>query len=714
MSTSINTNISALAAQSSLRKTGLGQDTAMERLSTGIRINNAKDDAAGLAITNRMTANIRGMAAAIRNANDGISLTQTAEGSMTVIGDNLQRIRELAVQSANTGNNASDRAALNSEASQLIAEIDRVATNSAFNGIKLLDGSFQNQSLQIGAGNEVNDRISISIGSAKANALGLGGGGGVGAKLTGVQVGSTALSAGSLAINGFMVTAASSDGVSAAYADTSGIAVANAINAVSSQSGVSAQVSATKTNTVYTGFQAATAAGSAFVAGAVTINGVDIGAVAAGGSDAAAGTNVATAINAKSDLTGVTAASDASGKLTLTAADGRDIVIGGSATESDLLNDTGLKAGTYTAGSKAGGALVNGAADVANQSLLAGELIINGVNVGAISGNATLTTQVANAVTAINAVSDQSGVKAYGTGNRISFYSVTGGAINIKAVTSAGAAKLAVVASAIGLTSGGQVSEAGVDFAAGVTNLGALADDAVRINGVNIGAIGAAGTAAERGSQMSAAINAKSSQTGVTATFNSTSGAVSLTAVDGRNIITSVNGQAARITTAMTGLSHSEGSGTVGTRVETVLRSTVSLTSNSPSGITIGAVTSNATSATGLTAGNKAAVSSPGSNTVDISTATGAQSALTVLDKAINTVTDSRASMGAYQNRLTAAISNLETTSMNLQASRSRILDTDYAKETTNLAKTQIITQAATAMLAQANQSAQSVLALLK
>ena len=714
MSTSINTNISALAAQSSLRKTGLAQDTAMERLSTGIRINNAKDDAAGLAITNRMTANIRGMGAAIRNANDGISLTQTAEGSMTVIGDNLQRIRELAVQSANTGNNASDRAALNSEASQLIAEIDRVATNSAFNGIKLLDGSFQNQSLQIGAGNEVNDRISISIGSAKANALGLGGGGGVGAKLTGVQVGSTALSGGSLAINGFMVTAASADGVSAAYADTSGIAVANAINAVSSQSGVSAQVSATKTNTVYTGFQPAAASSGEFAAGAVTINGIDIGAVANGGSAGAQGDNVVAAINAKSDLSGVTA-SHVSGKLTLTAADGRDIVIGGAAAASDLLNDTGLKAGTYTAGSKAGGALVNGAPDVQNQTLSAGDFIINGVNVGAITGSATLTTQVANAVAAINAVSDQSGVKAYGTGNKISFYSETGGAINLKAVTSGSAAKLALVVSAIGLTTGGQVDEApGVDYAAGVTNLGALADDAVRINGVNIGAIGAAGTAAERGSQMSAAINAKSSQTGVTATFSSTSGAVSLTAVDGRNIITSVNGQAARLTSAMTGLSHSEGSGTVGTRVETVLRSTVSLTSNSPSGITIGAVTSNATSATGLTAGNKAAVSSPGSNTVDISTATGAQSALTVLDKAINTVTDSRASMGAYQNRLTAAIANLETTSMNLQASRSRILDTDYAKETTNLAKTQIITQAATAMLAQANQSAQSVLALLK
>jgi len=709
MSTSINTNISALAAQSSLRKTGLAQDTAMERLSTGIRINNAKDDAAGLAITNRMTANIRGMAAAIRNANDGISLTQTAEGSMTVIGDNLQRIRELAVQSSNTGNSASDRAALNSEASQLISEIDRVATNSAFNGIKLLDGSFQNQSLQIGAGNEANDRISISISSAKASALGLGGGAGVGAKLTGVQVGSTALSAGSLAINGYMVTAASSDGVSAAYGDTSGIAVANAINAISSQSGVSAQVSATKTNTVYTGFQVAVHTAGAFTAGSVTINGVDIGAVSAGTDSPTQGANVVAAINAKSDLSGVTAASDANGKLTLTAADGRDIVIGGAAAEADLLADTGLKAGTYSAGSKAGGSFLLGGADATvNKTTANDSFLINGVAIGGVTADADLAVQNRAAIAAVNAQTDKTGVKAYINGSKIAFYSIDGSAITFKSKDDTEKAKVTHV---FGLTGDAQITTAGSVVTGG--NLGALADDSVRINGVNIGAIGSAGTAAERGSQMAAAINAKSAQSGVTAAFNSTTGAVSLTAVDGRNIITSVNGQAARITSAMTGLSHSEGSGTVGSRVETVLRSTVSLTSNSPSGITIGAVTANATSATGLTAGNKAAVSSPGSNTVDISTATGAQSALSVLDKAINTVTDSRASMGAYQNRLTAAIANLETTSMNLQASRSRILDTDYAKETTNLAKTQIITQAATAMLAQANQSSQSVLALL-
>ena len=163
-------------------------------------------------------------------------------------------------------------------------------------------------------------------------------------------------------------------------------------------------------------------------------------------------------------------------------------------------------------------------------------------------------------------------------------------------------------------------------------------------------------------------------------------------------------------------MTHADGGQTVGTRTETVLRSVVSLSSNTSAGITIAGNTAAGLTATGLKAGATAASATQGAgvSTVDLSTATGSQAALTVLDKAINTVTDYRAAMGAYQNRLTASISNLETTSMNLQASRSRILDTDYAKETTNLAKSQIITQAATAMLAQANQSAQSVLALLK
>jgi len=480
MSTSINTNISALAAQSSLRKTALVQDTAMERLSTGIRINSAKDDAAGLAISTRMTANIRGISAAIRNANDGISLTQTAEGSLSAIGDNLQRIRELAVQSANTGNNASDRAALNAESVQLIAEIDRVASNSKFNGINLLDGTFQNQTLQVGAGNDSNDRITLSIGNSKASALGVNPGTSYLTTKAGTgAVNTTALAVGDLSINGYQVGASLNDGVSTASATASGISKANAINAISSQTGVTASVGATTT-----------------------------GGAAAGTSTAATSAN-------------------------------------------DIL-----------------------------------------------------------------------------------------------------------------------------------------------INGVDIGIIGVAATAAQQATQVAAAINAKTSQTGVIATFNTADNKITLSATDGRNIVVAETAVGA----AATGI-------TAGT-----FTSTLTLTSNSSAGITVGG-TAGGLGAVNIAGGFTTAVAAAG---VDLTTASSAQSSLTTLDRAINTITDSRAAMGAYQNRLTASIANLETTSMNLQASRSRILDTDYAKETTNLAKSQIITQAATAMLAQANQSAQSVLALLK
>jgi len=511
--TVINTNISAVAAQNSLRTSGLNQTTAMERLSSGVRINSAKDDAAGLAISTRMTANIRGLAAAIRNANDGISLTQTAEGSLASIGDNLQRIRELAVQSANSTNNATDRAALHAEASQLVSEIDRIAANATFNGIKLLDGSYQDQNLQVGSGNEANDRISISIASAKSSSLGVGGGSSYSTVVNGgtapTAVGATALVSGALALNGFVVGAASTDGVSSTGSDSSGIAVAAAINAVSGQSGVMASVQK-----------------------------------------------------------------------------------------------------TVTAGTAVGAA---------------------------------------------------------GTG-----------------------------ATGFGVT---------------------LAAGAVSINGVSIGAIDSATSAVGRAAQMAAAINAKSGQTGVIAEFSTTDGAVKLTATDGRNIAIDVKSTATAISSAMTGLTHTVGT-TSGATTTSVTRSSVKLSSSNATGITVEGLTAAGLAAAGLTGVTSytasTATAGAGVSTVDLTTATGSQTALSTLDKAINTITDARAAMGAYQNRLNASISNLETSSMNLQASRSRILDTDYAKETTNLAKSQIIQQAATAMLAQANQSAQSVLSLLK
>ena len=144
----INSNITSLNAQNNLNRSGAALATTLERLSSGLRINSAKDDAAGLAISDRMTSQIRGLNQAVRNANDGISLSQTAEGALKEATNLLQRMRELAIQSANSTNSASDRAALNSEVNQIKQEIDRIASTTEFNGLKLLDGTLTKVRLQ--------------------------------------------------------------------------------------------------------------------------------------------------------------------------------------------------------------------------------------------------------------------------------------------------------------------------------------------------------------------------------------------------------------------------------------------------------------------------------------------------------------------------------------------------------------------------------------
>ena len=167
----INTNTMSLNAQRNLSTSGSSLATTIQRLSSGLRINSAKDDAAGLAISERFTTQIRGLDVAIRNANDGISLAQVAEGSLSEVGNNLQRIRELAVQASNATNSASDRKALQAEVTQLVSEIDRVAKQADFNGTKLLDGSFTSQLFQVGA--NAGQSIAIdSVVNAKADSLG--------------------------------------------------------------------------------------------------------------------------------------------------------------------------------------------------------------------------------------------------------------------------------------------------------------------------------------------------------------------------------------------------------------------------------------------------------------------------------------------------------------------------------------------------------------
>ncbi|HDT6030369.1 TPA: flagellin FliC [Enterobacter cloacae subsp. cloacae] len=157
----INTNLLSLTTQNNLNKSQSSLGTAIERLSSGLRINSAKDDAAGQAIANRMTSQVKGMTQAARNANDGISLVQTAEGNLNEINTNLQRIRELAVQAANDTNKETDLASINTEITQRLFEIDRIANSANFNGKKLLDGKVTSLSIQVGAGTTDDDTITI-------------------------------------------------------------------------------------------------------------------------------------------------------------------------------------------------------------------------------------------------------------------------------------------------------------------------------------------------------------------------------------------------------------------------------------------------------------------------------------------------------------------------------------------------------------------------
>jgi flagellin len=214
----INTNVKALVAQESMRSSNLSMSQAMERLSTGSKINSAKDDAAGLAITNRMTSQIRGMAKAIGNVNDAISMSQTAEGAIGNVGDILQRMRELAVQAGTGTMNDSDRSSLQLEVSQLKQQIDDIATKTNHNNIKLLDGTAQNVVIQSGVNS--GDTVKIGFDSMKTKDIG------IGSKAFLQSAGGTladraALAASSLYLNGVAVGASLADDDGASPARTS-------------------------------------------------------------------------------------------------------------------------------------------------------------------------------------------------------------------------------------------------------------------------------------------------------------------------------------------------------------------------------------------------------------------------------------------------------------------------------------------------------------
>ncbi|MDC7708126.1 flagellin N-terminal helical domain-containing protein [Vogesella indigofera] len=483
----INTNVASLNSQRNLSGSQSALSTSLERLSSGLRINSAKDDAAGLAISNRMTSQIRGLDQAKRNANDGISLAQTAEGALGSVSDSLQRIRELAVQSANATNSASDRAALQSEVNQLTSEITRVGNQTQFNGKNLLDGSFQNQGFQIGA--SANQTITVGkIADSRSSSLG-------------------------------------SDTLTA-----DGSITGNVVTGSATVNGVTAVTSATN----------------------FTIGTVD------GGTS-----------------TNITYAGDAGADAIATAINGAASSIGVTATASNSTTLTGLTApGTVS-------------------------FTLNGQ---AISANISNQSDLSSLVSAINGVSGTSGVTAEFTSTS-----------NKGSIT-------------LSTTDGRNIG------------LGAFANSTAGNDSITFG-----------GSLLTEAGTVAAIKTG-TVELSSTKGA-----------ITTANASAQVFASA--GVNNSTFSSVAG---------------------------------------------------IDISSAAGAQSALSVLDAALGKVSSSRADLGAYQNRFNSTITNLQSTSENLSASRSRILDADFAAETAKMSRNQVLQQAGTAMLAQANQLPQQVLSLLR
>ena len=601
----INTNVASLNAQRNLT-TSQGQlATALQRLSSGLRINSAKDDAAGLAISERFTTQIRGLNQAVRNANDGISLAQTAEGALGETGNALQRIRELAIQSANSTNSASDRAALNAESAQLLAEIQRNGLATQFNGQNILDGTFQSAQFQVGA--NANQTISFGITGATTNLLGA-------YQATGTAVSANAFDGSTFTINGVEVGVSAATSANGVTAD-SATAKATAINSKTAQTGVSATASSSVSGTI------APIARSSLASGALLINGVAVGAIASDTSAVTQGRNAATAINAVSNQTGVTAVADAStGALTLSTSDGRNIALTSSpataAGAQAIQNATGLD---VSAGADASGHEVN------TLTFAAGALDAGGT---ALATNDTFTID--------------SRIYQLTTSG-----SVTAG--NVAVTVTAGSTSTATIAA------------------------------------------------------LSAAVNAEHTA-GRTSVVASGAAATSLVLTSDKlgsaNIVystTSAGTATAAMTTAGTAAANGTGVTTHGT-----------LTLSSAAAFTLGG--------TDLAEGglSTAGASLTRLDTVNISTVAGANAAIAVLDGALSQVTSMRADLGAVQNRFSSTVANLTTTAENLNAARSRILDADFAAETAALTRAQILQQAGTAILAQANAVPQNVLSLLR
>jgi flagellin len=766
MGLSINTNVMSLNAQRNLGKSQNALSNSMTRLSSGLRINSAKDDAAGLAISDRMTSQIRGLNQAVRNSNDGISLAQTAEGAMQESTNILQRMRELAVQSSNDTNSSSDRSSLQAEVNQLKQELTRIADTTSFNGKNLLDGTMSNAQFQVGA--NANQTISFSINSAKADSLGnnaLSTDNSKGIEVatfqqslgtTGIEAGTTGAAAATHAaatngITGETLTIRDGDGNTvdgaitvAANAEAS--AIATALN------GLSTGVSATASNevTLLTGTVAANAAATNLF-----INNTDLGAVDIADADA-----MATAINGNNTMqtAGVYAVSDGT-EVTVYNNTGDDISVG---ITQDQTGTTVVAGSTLEAIGSGGGSTTitsntftgtgNTSTASATDFLKAGGTLQIAMDQGyslASSGDNLMFGGAANEAetTMQDGYTDTSAGNAVGAqnltivgpeGSSSAVVAENATANGIKTAVNTETAKTGVTAEAVSkATLSGLSSDGTVGFTLQGTN-----ETAINIS--------ATVTSADL-SSLAQAINDEAGRTGITATLSGSNSKIELKQSEGYDIkIGDFTHSAAvdahdQVNNTVTGTGSAINAtgteeyimvlGNEGTAADewgnndetflwdggvltdqdsTVVGGEVTFSSQGSYNVTSDVAATNAGESLFSGIAGSANTSTLSSiDNVDITTVEGSADAIKSIDGAIAQIDTMRGDLGAIQNRFESTIANLSNVSENLSAARSRILDADIAQETSAMTKNNILQQAGVSILAQANQAPQLALSLL-
>ena len=697
--TSINTNIGALIAQNNMKINAKELESSMERISSGKRINSAADDAAGSAIASKMESTVRSLGVAIRNANDAISLTQTAEGALSEVENILQRVRELTVQAGNSTLNHTDRAQIQAEVNALSSEIDSIASRTNFNGVNLLDGSRGSVDMQIGI--NASDKMTIGLQKTSVSALGIGSSSVsspnslISARVT--AIGTINITTTDIKINGknfatsdFDVDATSIDGASAdvsgalAAGSRQAAAIALKINENTGEHGVTASAFNEVVATMYS-------------AGDVAINGTTV-------TSRATIESFVAAVN--DEIANVHAAINSDGFVVFSNNDGDAIQVAGAAPELGIADD--IYAGfvkltsndnspiTIEAGTKTNGYAgdTGETADVTNLGFNEVRLNTAGLGVKVTGSRAVDGTAIASSTDQlkINNVLIGDSVSASAVDKVAAINALTSEHGVVASATSGMKVNLDFVASTAANHAGATVNGITVNFSGAVD----LSDVVTLINTATAGVVDIIAAAATDGDLL------LTSASGLTISFNDTAASGGTGNGDFLSAAVSLDGS------AVTGGTIADG------RMSN--RGFLSLTSQDGSAISVEDGASDRDGETGADriGFEKQNEISTATSGVSVSSVSAANTSLASLDKAINTIASFRAGFGAHQNRLGASINNLTTLQINTDAAKSRIQDADFAAETSNMTKSQILSQAATSMLAQANASKQNLLALLQ